>query len=104
MIDTQYIFPSGISWVTGLTNSYQTLLLGGKKYKITHIVFSGGAAAKFVDIAKIGTPSTIFRVGVPANDTVVLPGWDTDTGGIRVRTTSAAGDLDVTAFYVLVGG
>jgi hypothetical protein len=104
MIEQQYIFPRGRVYTPTISDTPTTVLAAGQRQKITHFILSGGAVAKNFMFETVDGLTVYQRVATPVLDTIIIPGFETTTGGLRVYATVAAGDLYLTTFYVLMGG
>jgi hypothetical protein len=69
--------------------------------KVSHMILRGGAAEEILIFEHLDGSAEYFRVTLAIGENVILrQGWEA-TGGLRVQTASAAGDVEVTVFYVV---
>lgn len=92
-------YPKGRSRVVDLSDTAQTLLAAGRRWKVRNFVFTGGTAAEIVVLRAVDDSPVVLRVHVPAVTTLSIPGWEVDGEGIEVLTESTAGDVEVAAFF-----
>lgn len=96
-------YPKGRVILTGLNTTPQVAFaVAAGKIKISHIEIATTAAARSVTFRAIDDSPIYMAPRIPANSTLVLPGFETDLNeGMEVLTDAAPADVTVTIFYFL---
>lgn len=84
--------------VTSLTNTAQSILTGAGR--VNGVVINGGAAAEVVIFRATADTPEYFRYQIPIGASVFLPIRFFAEAGLEVITADAAGDVQVTVFFM----
>lgn len=104
-MDSQFVFPKGNRFFNSVDNAGapDVLVDAGARTKVNHLVIANPTAGAITyTFQKVGAAGVVIQVSVPAGDTLVLPGWEVDTGGLEVLSNSASASF-CAIFYVEVG-